>query len=713
MATVNQIGLGLSGSTGTGTFVGANTPTLITPVLGAATGTSVVLSGKSTANNMISGFASTVTAGATTTLIVTSPQNQEFTGTLTQTVVMPVTSTMVAGQQFYIINNSSGVVTVQSSGANTIQAMDGSTSLLLTVVNTGVTTAAGWEAAYIADAAGVLSITGTANQIIASASTGAITLSAPQDIATISSPTFAALTLTAALTVPNGGTGIQTTTAYGVITGGTSATGALQNAGAGLAGQFLQSGGAASLPVWTTSTFPAVGGASGNILISNGTNYIASTSLWPNTVGSAGTLLRSNGTSNAYTTSTFADTYGASTLLYSNGANTVTGLATANSAALVTNGSGVPAWQAMSAGQILIGTTSGAPTAAAINSGTNITVANGSGSITVNLSGIISPTLGGTGVNNGSNTLTLSGNLATSGAFSSTFTMTGATSVTFPTSGTLATTASASGIVNSGTINQLTWYAATGTAVSGLATANNGILVTSSGGVPSIGNTVGADLTISSVRVGRGNGSVSTNTCVGSSAMAAVATGGNNIAMGASAMTSLTSGIRNVGLGFQALYSITTTNENVGIGFNALSGSASPTACTAVGTQALLNVSGNNNTGFGYNVGSGISSGSAQLTSGANNTLIGFEADVNNAATIGALAIGSNAVADIATGATSSDNGPGIAIGSAAFPVGFRGDATVYPTAGIGGGTLPLTFTGYVRVKINGTYYKLPLYPDA
>jgi hypothetical protein len=42
---------------------------------------------------------------------------------------------------------------------------------------------------------GVTSITGTANQIIASSSTGAVTLSTPQDIATTSSPTFAGATL--------------------------------------------------------------------------------------------------------------------------------------------------------------------------------------------------------------------------------------------------------------------------------------------------------------------------------------------------------------------------------------------------------------------------------------------------------------------------------------------------------------------------------------
>jgi hypothetical protein len=57
---------------------------------------------------------------------------------------------------------------------------------------------------------GVTSITGTANQVIASASTGAVTLSLPQSIATTSTPTFGGLTLTTALSVGNGGTGATT-----------------------------------------------------------------------------------------------------------------------------------------------------------------------------------------------------------------------------------------------------------------------------------------------------------------------------------------------------------------------------------------------------------------------------------------------------------------------------------------------------------------------
>ena len=44
MTTNNSVNVPLSGNTGTGNFVGANTPTLITPVLGAATGTSIAFS---------------------------------------------------------------------------------------------------------------------------------------------------------------------------------------------------------------------------------------------------------------------------------------------------------------------------------------------------------------------------------------------------------------------------------------------------------------------------------------------------------------------------------------------------------------------------------------------------------------------------------------------------------------------------------------------
>ena len=61
-----------------------------------------------------------------------------------------------------------------------------------------------YDAGFLTSASGVASITGTANQVIASASTGSVTLSLPQSIATSSTPTFGGLTLTGSLTGTNG-----------------------------------------------------------------------------------------------------------------------------------------------------------------------------------------------------------------------------------------------------------------------------------------------------------------------------------------------------------------------------------------------------------------------------------------------------------------------------------------------------------------------------
>ena len=61
---------------------------------------------------------------------------------------------------------------------------------------------------------------------------------------------------------------------------------------------------------------------------------------------------------------------------------------------------------------------------------------------------LIGATYGGTGVNNGSNTLTLAGNVSHAGSFTQTFTATANTSVTLPTTGTLATLAGTEALSN-------------------------------------------------------------------------------------------------------------------------------------------------------------------------------------------------------------------------------------------------------------------------
>ncbi len=81
-------------------------------------------------------------------------------------------------------------------------------------------------------------------------------------------------------------------------------------------------------------------------------------------------------------------------------------------------------------------------TAGATFTVTDSGIAASSGTITTGTwhGSLIGGSYGGTGVNNGSSTITIGGNLTLSGAYASTFTFTGTTSVTFPTSGTLSTT---------------------------------------------------------------------------------------------------------------------------------------------------------------------------------------------------------------------------------------------------------------------------------
>ena len=69
------------------------------------------------------------------------------------------------------------------------------------------------------------------------------------------------------------------------------------------------------------------------------------------------------------------------------------------------------------------------------------------------ITGVISPTYGGTGINNGNKTITLGGDLVTSGNYSTTITTTGITNITLPTSGTMATLAGTETLTNKTIVN--------------------------------------------------------------------------------------------------------------------------------------------------------------------------------------------------------------------------------------------------------------------
>lgn len=109
-------------------------------------------------NDAINGLTSTATAAGSTTLTVNSLPVQRFTGSTTQTIVLPVVTTLSVGWKIEIINDSTGVLTVNSSGGNlvTTVAAGDRTSLSCTAISVD-TTAAPWAITNISKSTGTSS----------------------------------------------------------------------------------------------------------------------------------------------------------------------------------------------------------------------------------------------------------------------------------------------------------------------------------------------------------------------------------------------------------------------------------------------------------------------------------------------------------------------------------------------------------------------------
>lgn len=90
-----------------------------------------------------------VSSGGTLTLTAASPRNIVVTGTLGHTIVMPAVTTLTLGWKYNIINLSTGTVTIQSSGLNTIDSPTQNAKCeVICVLLTG-TTAASWQLNYV------------------------------------------------------------------------------------------------------------------------------------------------------------------------------------------------------------------------------------------------------------------------------------------------------------------------------------------------------------------------------------------------------------------------------------------------------------------------------------------------------------------------------------------------------------------------------------
>ena len=169
----------------------------------------------------LGGFQPTTTSGATAQ-------------TLTAGSGVTINGDTISNSGVLSLNNNTGAITltggsgvsvsgltISNTGVTSLGGQTGALSLVsgpgisisgLTVSNNGVTSIQGLtgNVTFTAGAgidltgtaisnSGVTSITGTSSQITASASTGGITLSLPQNITTTSTPTFGGMTLTGAL----------------------------------------------------------------------------------------------------------------------------------------------------------------------------------------------------------------------------------------------------------------------------------------------------------------------------------------------------------------------------------------------------------------------------------------------------------------------------------------------------------------------------------
>jgi len=472
-------------TTGTGDVVRATSPTLVTPTLGAATATTInkvtitqpttsatltIADGKTlTANNSIVLAGTddkTMTFPTTDATIARTDAAQTFTGTQTFSSDIVVNSVNIGlGKGAVATNTAVGKDAISGTATGTENAAMGYNALK-NISSGSYNTALGSQAAKI------LSI-GTENTAV-----GYQALSSSINASANTAVGKSALAALADLMTNDRNTAVGMHSFLNLVTGqynvglgqGTllNATTGSNNVALGKYAGFRDNSDAGV----TTSNQSIFIGSESRPLSSTSTNEIV--------IGYDARGLGNNSTVIGNTSITQAKLFGALSI-----PNTTNSTSSTTGALKVAGGAGIDKDLNVGGNVKITGTLEidgGTPGAGKVLTSD----ANGVGSwtaipatnLTSGVSGILPGANGGTGVDNGTKTITLGGNLTTSGAFATTLTSTAATTVTLPTTGTLATLAGTETLTNKTLTSPTLTAPVLGTPASGTLTNATGLPLT-------------------------------------------------------------------------------------------------------------------------------------------------------------------------------------------------------------------------------------------